>query len=116
MIRRTIGAGTFFFTCLGRASGTIADCTGPICDGPDTWAASCAGSFRTHFCPLFWDSSPEEQAATIVHETSHNFATFIQDSGREGNAHCWERFVVVNGGGPENIVPHGADTCPEPAP
>ena len=99
LIRSTIGAGSFFFTCIGPANGRIGACEGPICgaDGRGAEAASCGGSFRTNFCIPFWESDADDQAATIVHESSHNFADFILDSGREGNAECYARFVGIVG-------------------
>jgi hypothetical protein len=111
LIRGTIGAGSFFFTCLGPASGTIGSCTGPICDG-DAEAVSCAGSFRIHFCEPFWTESAGERADTILHESSHNFAEFMGDAGREGNAACYTRFVQIAADVPE--ADQRLDLCPNP--
>jgi hypothetical protein len=108
MIRRTIGAGSFYFTCLGPPSGTIGTCVGSICSGGAA-AASCPGSFRTNFCAPFWQLGPVVRGLTIVHESAHNFAAFIGDQGREGNAYCWHRFVTIVGG---NVDPFGAHGCP----
>jgi hypothetical protein len=112
LIRSTIGAGSFFFTCLGPQNGTIGSCAGPICAGGNV-AASCDGSFQTNLCPPFWQDGTgvEGQAAVIVHESSHNFAAFVQHSGREGNAFCFERFPFVATGTPE---PHNhTGVCPD---
>lgn len=108
--RNSIGSGNFFFVCLGPNSGTIGTCVGDICAGGNV-ASSCAGSFITNFCPPFWADSADGQAATLLHEASHNFAFFIQHSGREGNAFCYERFALIASGTTE---PHDhTDVCPD---
>lgn len=111
-IRSTIGAGSFFFTCLGPPSGTFGTCSGPICDG-NAEAASCDGAFQIVFCSGFWEGDADSQAATILHESAHNFAAFILDSGREGNAECYARFVQNAGG--SNIGGQRSDLCPDPS-
>ncbi len=110
-IRSTIGAGSFFFTCVGPANGTIGACTGTIC-GTGANAASCAGSFRVDFCRGFWEEGPEAQGETVLHESSHNFADFIQDAGREGNAGCYSRFAQIAAG--VDLAFQRADLCPDP--
>ena len=112
-IRRTIGAGSFFFVCLGPANGAIGSCAGTICGGGAN-AASCDGAFQIDFCVPFWSETPEHQAETLLHESTHNFAAFIQDTGREGNAGCYSRFVQVAIGVDESA--QRADLCPDPAP
>jgi hypothetical protein len=109
-IRRTIGAGSFFFTCIGPRSGSIGVCSGDICTGAN--AVSCGGSFRIVFCAPFWRESAEAQAETLLHESSHNFAHFIQDRGREGNEGCYSRFAQVAAGVDE--AHQRADLCPDP--
>jgi hypothetical protein len=111
LIRSTIGEGSFFFTCLGPARGKIGKCEGAICDG-NANAASCGGSFRINFCRGFWEEDAELQADTIIHESSHSFADFILDSGREGNAECYSRFVQIVAGVDE--AEQRADLCPDP--
>jgi uncharacterized protein DUF4157 len=111
LVRGTIGRGSFFFTCLGPPSGTIGACSGPICPGGVN-AASCAGSFRINFCAPWWGLGPENQAETLLHESFHNFAAFILDAGREGNAGCYSRFAQIVA----NVDPafQRADICPDP--
>lgn len=109
-IRKTIGAGSFFFTCLGPNSGKIGKCAGPICKGAA--ARSCAGSFRIVFCVGFWQQNAQVQGNMILHESAHNFADFIQDSGREGNAYCYTRFAEILSGTPETN--QRTDQCPNP--
>ncbi|MGH7841779.1 MAG: eCIS core domain-containing protein [Candidatus Binataceae bacterium] len=113
-IRGPIGKGDFFFVCLGPPAGTISDCSGPICQGAE--AASCAGSFITNFCEPFWRGSDADQAATIIHETSHNFAEFIGSAGEIGRgeniAECYVRFAQVIGG--VDIGEQRLDLCPDP--
>ena len=113
LVRGTIGAGSFFFTCLGPANGTIGACAGPICAGGIN-AASCADSFRINFCAPWWALGPDNQAETLLHESFHNFAGFIQDRGREGNAGCYSRAAQIMA----NVDPafQRADLCPDPAP
>jgi hypothetical protein len=112
--RGIIASGNMFYVCLGRASGSIGVCAGTICgaDGRAANAASCAGAFQTHFCNSFWEESDESKAETIIHEISHNFAFFIQDSGREGNAGCYSRFAQVAAGVDASF--QRADLCPDP--
>ncbi len=111
LIRGTIGSGSFFFVCLGPASGTVGACAGTICGG-GAFAASCPGSFFIDLCPPFWQDDADGQAITILHESAHNFAEFIGHTGREGNAECYARFAAFVGGGDVG----GVDTalCPDP--
>ncbi len=114
LVRGTIGAGSFFFTCIGPARGTIGNCAeGEICSGGIN-AVSCPGSFRIHFCEPYWRNGPEAQAETLLHESFHNFAAFIGDTGREGNAGCYSRSAQIIA----NVDPafQRADLCPDPAP
>jgi len=117
LIRGTLGSGSFFFTCLGPASGTIGSCTGPICSG-GAGAVSCGGSFRIVLCSLFWRQNADDQADEILHETAHNFADFIQHGaaggtrGREGNAYCYTRFAELVGAAPDAV--QRTDRCPDP--
>ena len=110
LIRGTIGKGSFFFVCLGPQVGTIGACSGPICQGADS--ASCAGSFQIDFCPSYWTLSPALQAAIITHESSHNFAAFIGDTGRQGNAACYARFADIVSG--SDVVGELPELCPDP--
>ncbi len=113
-IRGTIGSGSFFFTCLGPPSGTIGVCSGDLCKNAN--AVSCAGSFRTDFCEGFWTESAAFQAGTVLHESAHNFAFFIQDPVRrgQGTAECYARFAQVVGG--TDIQGQRTDLCPDPPP
>jgi hypothetical protein len=115
LIRGTIGAGSFFFFCLGTGMTHLGGCTPPAGD-PDICtnavAATCTGEFLTAFCPDFWSDTPEDQAARIVHETSHNFADFIGHTGRFTNAECFARLVQVFAGIPEAL--QRTDLCPNP--
>jgi hypothetical protein len=114
LIRGTIGIGSFFFTCLGPASGTVGNCAGALCDG-NAEARSCAGSFQMILCPEFWGlGDAERRGDAILHESCHNFAAFIQDSGREGNAECYVRFAQIVSDVPE--ANQRTDLCPNPAP
>ncbi|MGB6826745.1 MAG: DUF4157 domain-containing protein, partial [Terracidiphilus sp.] len=110
LIRREIGSGSFFFTCLGPQNGTLGPCAGAICQGAD--ASTCPGAFQTAFCIGFWESNLEYQAARIIHETSHNFALFISDPNTRGSgtAECYARFAQVVGG--VNIGGQRTDLCP----
>jgi hypothetical protein len=111
-VRRTIGAGSFFFTCLGPRVRRGGECPGPSCDG-DTEATSCSGTFLMDLCPPFWEELDlEARAATIVHESFHNFAEFIGDAGREGNAECYTRFAQIAADVPE--ANQRLDLCPNP--
>jgi hypothetical protein len=118
-IRGSIGAGSFFFTCLGPANGAIpalpgsggAGCAGALCDG-NANAVSCGGTFRMVLCEPFWRETPEAQAETLLHESCHNFADFIQDRGREGNAGCYSRCAQVIAG--VDPAHQRADLCPDP--
>lgn len=113
LIRRTMGAGSFFFFCDGTGMRTLGGCavtSGDICTG--AVLTTCAGEFLTAMCPEFWDLSAENQAARIVHESAHNFASFIGHTGRFTNAECFARLVQVYSG-----VPSGEqriDLCPDP--
>ncbi len=111
LIRGTIGSGSFFFVCLGPATGTIGTCTGTICGG-GAFAASCADSFFIDLCAPFWLDTAAGQTITILHESSHNFAGFIQDAGREGNAECYARFAAFVGGTDVGGVSRAL--CPDP--
>jgi hypothetical protein len=111
LIRGTIGEGSFFFVCLGPQVGTIGDCSGPICQNANS--ASCAGSFQIDLCIGFWEEDADFQAGTVLHESAHNFAAFIQDTGREGNATCYVRFAQIAGG--SDIGGQRPDLCPDPA-
>jgi len=113
LIRRTIGAGSFFFTCLGPASGTIGNCSGALCDG-NAEARSCAGSFRMVLCAPFWALGAQGRGDAILHESCHNFAAFILDAGREGNAECYTRFAQILSNIDE--ANQRLDLCPNPAP
>jgi hypothetical protein len=114
LIRGTIGAGSFFFFCLGTGKPTLGNCAAAsgadICDG--AVAATCAGEFLTAFCPDFWSNDPEDQAARIIHESAHNFATFIGHTGRFTNAECFARLVQVYAGVPNAV--QRVDLCPDP--
>jgi hypothetical protein len=111
LIRRPIGAGSFFFTCIGPATGNIGTCAGPICQGGNI-AASCPGSFRLHFCPPWWRASAEFRAKTIIHETAHNFADFMGHTGRQANVECFARFAQILAEVPE--TDQRLDICPDP--
>jgi hypothetical protein len=110
MIRGTIGAGSFFFTCLGPAvrGGT---CPGPSCDGNNE-ATSCAGTFLMDLCPPFWALGVQGRGDAILHESCHNFAAFIGDTGREGNAECFTRFAQLLFDVP--VADQRLDLCPDP--
>jgi hypothetical protein len=115
LIRGTIGAGSFFFFCLGTGMTNLGTCGPPTgsahqCD--NAVATTCAGQFLTVFCPDFWSDNAEDQAARIIHESAHNFATFIGDTGRFDNAECFARLVQVFAGVPDAI--QRVDLCPDP--
>ena len=115
LIRSTIGAGSFFFFCLGTGMTRLGTCTPPAGDPDictDAVAATCEGEFLTAFCPSFWTNSAEDQAARIVHESAHNFASFIGHTGRFTNAECFARLVQVFAGVPE--AEQRVDLCPNP--
>jgi hypothetical protein len=115
LIRGTIGAGSFFFFCLGTGMRRLGTCVSPagaadICT--DAEAATCAGEFFTAFCPDFWSQSPELRASTIIHESAHNFAEFIGHTGRFTNAECFARLVQEFAGVP--VADQRPDLCPDP--
>lgn len=113
LIRGTIGAGSFFFVCLGTGRATLGPCVAPSGDLCATAVATtCPGHFLTAFCPGFWTDSTEDQAARIIHESSHNFATFIGHTGRFTNAECFARLVQQFAGVPEAL--QRVDLCPNP--
>lgn len=88
----------------------LGTCVGDVCTG--AVAATCAGEFVTAFCPGFWTHSAEAQAATLIHESSHNFATFVSHTGLFTNAECFARIVQVFAGVPE--AEQRLDLCPNP--
>ena len=113
LIRGTIGDGSFFFFCLGTGMTKLGNCSPPAGDADictNAVAATCSGEFFTAFCPPFWTSSAENQAARIVHESAHNFATFIGHTGRFTNAECFARLIQVFAGVPE--ADQRVDLCP----
>ena len=112
LVRGTIGGGGFFFICLGPATGTLGACVGPICNGAN--AASCGGSFMIALCTPFWSEDADAQAETLMHESFHNFANFIQDQAREreGIAGCYSRFVQIAAGVDESH--QRVDLCGDP--
>lgn len=112
LVRGTIGEGSFFFICLGPASGTLGSCSGSICANAN--AVSCAGSFLMALCAPFWEENPDQQAETVLHESFHNFAFFIQDVAREreGLAGCYARFVQTAAGVDESL--QRVDLCGNP--
>jgi hypothetical protein len=111
LIRRPIGAGSFFFTCIGPAAGSIGACFGPICQGGN-FGASCPGSFRMHLCPPWWRANAEFRAGVIIHETAHNFAAFMGHTGRQANIECFVRFAQILADVP--VSDQGTDLCPDP--
>jgi len=115
LIRGTIGAGSFFFFCLGTGMTRLGTCLPPagnpdICTG--AVLTTCPGQFFTAMCPDFWSLSAENQAARIVHESAHNFALFIGHAGRFTNAECFARLIQVYAGVP--IAEQRVDLCPDP--
>jgi hypothetical protein len=93
-IRGTLVGSGIFYHCDPQANVDMSPCAPDSCISPGD-AFSCAGSFRIALCDPFW-SQPllQERAVILMHEHAHNFAEFIQDSGREGNAECYARFVI----------------------
>lgn len=115
LVRNTIGAGSFFFFCLGTGMTRLGGCVSAagaadICTG--AVLTTCAGEFLTAMCPSFWNLSAENQAARIVHESAHNFAAFIGHTGRFTNAECFARLIQVFAGVPE--AEQRVDLCPNP--
>jgi Domain of unknown function (DUF4157) len=114
LIRGTIGAGSFFFTCRGPQHGTIGPCAGDICANAN--AVSCAGSFLIDLCEGFWTEDTDFQAGTILHESAHNFAQFIGAHGEVGRgsdiAECYARFAQIVGG--TDLGGQRPDLCPDP--
>ena len=98
-IRGTMTGTGIFYYCDPQSNVSMSPCTPTNCSGGGSDAFSCAGSFRIILCDPFW-SQPllQERAVIIMHEHAHNFAQFIQDSGREGNAECYARFVIEANG------------------
>ena len=111
LIRGTIGAGTFFFTCLGPDNGAVGHCVGPICAGGN-FVVSCPGEFQMVFCEPFWRGTPEDQSARIIHESAHNFADFVGHAGRFANAECFARAAQMFGG--VDAALQRTDLCPDP--
>lgn len=112
LIRGTIGAGSFFFFCNGTGMTRLGNCEDArgICTNAE--ATTCVGEFFTAFCPPFWLQSAELQAATLIHETAHNFADFIGHTGRFTNAECFARLVQVFAGVAD--ADQRLDLCPNP--
>jgi hypothetical protein len=113
LIRQTIGAGSFFFFCLGTGMTTLGPCPPPAGNADICVSAvltTCPGRFLTAMCPDFWGLSAENQAARIVHESAHNFALFIGHTGRFTNAECFARLVQVHAGVP--VAEQRLDLCP----
>lgn len=112
LIRGVIGSGSFFFFCLGTGMTRLGTCVEAAGICHDAEVATCSGEFLTAFCPDFWTDAAEDQAARIIHETAHNFASFIGHSGRFTNAECFARLVQVFAGVPE--ADQRVDLCPNP--
>jgi hypothetical protein len=116
-IRREIGSGSFFFTCLGPEK----DTSGAFLCGSRTEtptevvikepATARVDRFHIYLCEPFWNDKPEEQADTIIHETAHTFGTFIEDERTRGPqvAACYARFAAILGGSQGE-----KDLCPDP--
>jgi hypothetical protein len=121
LIRRMIGDGSFFFTCLGDfqfCGGKRELPTGEVEIREETEAAT-SGHHIT-LCEAFWlHEEPDERANTIIHETAHAFAEFIFggeepfERPRRGSdvAACYARFAMLVGGASGN---QRADRCPDP--
>lgn len=111
-IRGTLLGTGIFYHCDPQANVDMSPCAPGSCSAPGD-AFSCAGSFKISLCDPFW-SQPllQERAVILMHEHAHNFAEFIQDSGREGNAECYARFVIeANGMTSSN---QSSSLCPNP--
>jgi hypothetical protein len=121
-IRRQIGSGDFFFTCLGP----VADEAGRFICGSRVEtptevvikepAIARVEGFHIYLCESFWkgdNAGPENQAATLIHETAHTFADFIQDERTRGPhvAQCYARFALLVGGSRVEGEDLG---CPDP--
>ena len=65
-------------------------------------------------CTPFWSEDADAQAETLMHESFHNFANFIQDQAREreGIAGCYSRFVQIAAGVDESH--QRVDLCGDP--
>jgi hypothetical protein len=129
LVRRTIGAGTFFYVCWGK------ECKDNV------WASG-PGKNVMRLCPRFWRSELPVRALTIIHESFHNFFGWMLHGGRwtfdiqkpdppevdgivmigavitkyikevgESNAHCYERLVQLLAGVDDK---YRTDTCKEP--
>jgi hypothetical protein len=111
--RRTLSGTGMRYYCDPQTNVNMAPCTPVSCSGGGADAWSCAGSFRIALCDGFWsEPSPDERAVILIHEHSHNFATFIGDSGRAGNAECYARFVIVANGLTSSAQSQAL--CPDP--
>ena len=112
-IRSTLTGTGIFYHCDPQGNVDMSPCSAGTCRGETADAFSCAGSFRILLCDSFWSQgSLEERAVMLMHEHAHNFASFIQDSGREGNAECYARFVVEANG--LTASAQSAGLCPNP--
>ena len=112
-IRSTLTGTGIFYHCDPQGNVDMSPCSAGTCQGETADAFSCAGSFRILLCDSFWSQgSLEERAVMLMHEHAHNFASFIQDSGREGNAECYARFVVEANGLTSSA--QSAGLCPNP--
>ena len=98
-IRGTLTGTGIFYHCDPQGNVDMSPCSPGSCSGGGGDAFSCAGSFRIGLCDSFWSQALlQERAVILMHEHAHNFAEFIQDSGREGNAECYARFVIEANG------------------
>ena len=106
------GTGMFYY-CDPQRNVNMLPCAADTCRGGGADAFACAGSFRIALCDPFWSQgSLEERAVILIHEHAHNFADFIGDSGTQGNAECYARFVIEANG----LTSSGqsAALCPNP--
>jgi hypothetical protein len=112
-IRSTLTGTGIFYVCDPQGTITMTPCSPGTCRGETADALSCAGSFKILLCDSFWSQgSLDERAVMLMHEHAHNFAAFIQDSGREGNAECYARFMVEANGLTSSV--QSAGLCPNP--
>jgi hypothetical protein len=92
--RRHLVEGWLRYQCIGSPSvSSHAGCNGPDCDG-NTWASTCPPSNRVVLCEPFWNSTNDERALTLLHEAMHIFFDAVGDTGRFGNAGCYEQLVA----------------------
>ena len=107
-VRETLESGYLRYMCRGGEAIGLVGCTPGSCE--EDFAFSCPGNRLIVLCQAFWDT-PEEQAATILHEPFHiwfDMARHAPNALRRADASCFESFALRVAGqeAPASCVDH----------